>query len=110
MSARSEKAMAIFEDIFKGDNIVTGLAAGVGFALLAQLVKPFVRPLAKSAIKTGVTAYEQGRMALAELSEQAGDIVAKAQLEMEEEAANGEARKSSQRAKLGEARHGGRSS
>jgi hypothetical protein len=98
--------MAIFEDMFKGGNIVTGLAMGVGFALLAPVVKPFLRPLAKSAIKAGVAAYEQGRVALAELSEQAGDMVVEAQSEMEEDAASG-GRKSGQR---GEVRHGGRSS
>ena len=98
--------MAIFEDVFRGGNIVTGLAIGVGFALLAPVVKPFLRPLAKSAIKAGVAAYEQGRVALAELSEQAGDMVVEAQSEMEEDAASG-GRKSGQR---GEVRHGGRSS
>ena len=105
-----EAAMAIFEGLIKGGNIVTGLAIGVGFAVLAPVVKPFVRPLAKSAIKAGVAAYEQGRVALAELSEQAGDMVAEARSEIVEEAATGEGRKSSERGKLGEVRHGGRSS
>jgi len=106
----SEAAMAIFEDLIKGGNIVTGLAMGVGFALLAPVVKPFVRPLAKSAIKAGVAAYEQGRVAIAELSEQAGDMVAEARSEIAEEAAKGEGRKSSEGGKLSEVRHGGRSS
>jgi len=99
--------MAIFEDVFKGGNIVTGLAMGVGLALIAPIVKPLVRPLAKSAIKAGVAVYEQGRVALAELSEQAGDMVAEARSEMEEGAANGgESRKSTHRGKLGETRRG----
>jgi hypothetical protein len=55
------------------------LAIGVGFALLAPVVKPIIRPVAKSAIKTGLAAYDQGRIALAELSEQASDVVAEAQ-------------------------------
>lgn len=103
--------MAMFGDMFKGGNIVTGLAIGVGFALLAPVVKPIVRPLAKSMIKAGLAAYDQGRVAFAELGEQAGDMIAEARSEMEEVAANGEDtdRKSSQRGKLGEARHGGRS-
>src|SRR5215813_14971913 len=88
----SEAAMAIFEDLIKGGNIVTGLAMGVGFALLAPVVKPFVRPLAKSAIKAGLAAYDQGRVALAELSEQAGDMVAEVRSEMEKEVASGEDR------------------
>jgi hypothetical protein len=71
--------MAIFDDMLKGGNIVTNLAIGVGFALLAPVVKPIIRPVAKSAIKTGLAAYDQGRIALAELSEQASDVVAEAQ-------------------------------
>ena len=56
------------------------------------MVKPIIRPVAKSAIKTGLAAYDQGRIALAELSEQASDVVAEAQSEMEREpASNGEA-------------------
>ena len=107
-----EAAMAIFEDVFRGGNIVTGLAIGVGFALLAPVVKPFVRPLAKTAIKAGLAAYDQGRVAVAELTEHAGDIVAEVRTEMAEEPTNGEDRehKSSQRNKFGEAKHGGRTS
>ena len=97
----------MFGDVLKGGNIVTGLAIGVGFALLAPVVKPFVRPLVKSAIKAGLAAYDQGRVALAELSEQAGDVVAEVRSEMEEEVASGEERerRGAQRSKLAEARH-----
>src|SRR5262252_7039863 len=87
-----EVGMAIFGDMFKGSNIVSGLAIGVGFALLAPVVKPIIRPIAKSVIKAGLAAYDQGRIALTELSEQASDVVAEAQSEMEGEAAsNGKA-------------------
>jgi len=104
--------MAIFVDVFRGGNIVTGLAIGVGFALLAPVVKPFVRPLAKTAIKAGMAAYDRGRVAVAEFTEHAGDILAEARSELAEEAINGEDRepKSSQRNKLEEAKHGGRTS
>jgi flagellar biosynthesis/type III secretory pathway M-ring protein FliF/YscJ len=83
-----EAGMAIFDDMLKGGNIVTGLAIGVGFALLAPVVKPIVRPLAKTAVKAGLAAYDQGRVALAELGEQAGDMVAEVRSEMDEEAAS----------------------
>jgi len=103
--------MAIFEDVIRGGNMVTGLAIGVGLTLLAPVVKPFVRPLAKTAIKAGLAAYDQGRAAVAELTEHAGDIVAEVRSEMEE-VATGEdrERKGSQRNKLGEAKHSGRTS
>jgi len=97
----------MFGDVLKGGSIVTGLAIGVGFALLAPVVKPFVRPLAKSAIKAGLAAYDQGRVALAELSEQAGDMVAEVRSEMEKEVASGEdrERRGAQRSEPAEARH-----
>lgn len=77
--------MAIFEDAMKGGNIVTGLAIGVGVLLLTPLIKPLVRPVAKTVMKAGVAAYDQGRAALADLNEQAGDIVAEVRAEMEHE-------------------------
>src|ERR687896_159220 len=74
--------MALLEDIFKGGNIVTGLAVGLGAAVLAPVVVPVLRPLAKSVLKAGLIAYDQGRVALAELNERTGDIVAEARAEM----------------------------
>jgi len=94
--------MALLEDAFKGGNIVTGLAVGVGFALLAPVVKPLVRPLAKSVVKAGLVAYDQGRVALAELGEQAGDMMAEARSEMEGE--------TSEEKEAQHRRHGGRAS
>jgi hypothetical protein len=77
--------MAFFEDIFKGGNIITGLAIGVGIAVLGPVVRPLVRPVAKSIMKAGISLYDQGRVALADLNEQASDMVAEARAEMEEE-------------------------
>jgi hypothetical protein len=76
--------MAFFEDAFKGGNIVTGLAIGVGAAILAPAVIPALKPIAKSIIKAGLVAYDQGRVALAELNEQTGDVLAEARSELEE--------------------------
>lgn len=77
--------MAIFEDALKGGNIVTGLAIGVGMVLLAPMLKPLVRPVAKSVLKAGVAVYDQGRTTLAEINEQAGDMVAEVRSEIEHE-------------------------
>jgi hypothetical protein len=76
--------MALFEDMFKGGNIVTGLAIGIGAGIVAPAVMPVLRPIAKSVIKAGLIAYDQGRVALAELNEQTGDIVAEARSELGE--------------------------
>jgi hypothetical protein len=79
--------MALFEDMFKGGNIVTGLAVGIGAAVVAPAVVPVLRPLAKAVIKAGLVAYDQSRVALAELNERTGDIVAEVRAELAE--ANG---------------------
>ena len=70
--------MSLIEDVFKGGNIVSGLAVGIGIAVVAPVVLPVLRPLAKSAIKAGLVAYDQGRVALAEMAERTEDILAEA--------------------------------
>lgn len=75
--------MALFEDMFKGGNIITGLAVGIGAAVLVPAVAPVLRPMAKSLIKAGLVAYDQGRTMLADLGERTGDIMAEARAEME---------------------------
>jgi hypothetical protein len=78
--------MNIMEDMFKGGSIVTGLAVGIGMAVVAPVVMPALRPVAKSIIKAGLIAYDQGRVAFAELAERTEDIVAEARSEMDETA------------------------
>jgi hypothetical protein len=78
--------MALFEDMFKGGSIVTGLAVGIGAAVFAPVLIPAIRPLAKTIIKAGLIAYDQGRAALAEFNEQTGDIIAEARAELSEAA------------------------
>jgi hypothetical protein len=74
--------MSLIEDMFKGGNIVTGLAIGIGAAVVVPVIGPVLRPLAKSVIKAGLIAYDQGRVALAELNERTGDLVGEARSEM----------------------------
>ena len=81
--------MASFEDALKSGNVVTGLAIGVGMMLLAPMIKPLVRPVAKTVLRAGVAAYDQGKTALAEINEQAGDIVAEVRAEIEQESTAG---------------------
>jgi hypothetical protein len=77
--------MALFDDMFKGG--LTALAVGIGAAVVAPAVVPGLRPFVKAVIKAGLVAYDQGRVALAELNEQAGDIIAEVRAELAE--ANG---------------------
>jgi Protein of unknown function (DUF5132) len=72
----------MFDSIFKGGTIIAGLAVGIGAVVLAPMLVPILRPLAKSAIKAGMMAYDEAAVALAELSETAGDIFAEVRSEM----------------------------
>lgn len=78
--------MAGIDDLFKG-NIATGLAIGIGAAILTPVILPLLssigKPLAKSAIKSGILVYEKGRETFAELGEVLDDLVAEAKAEME---------------------------
>jgi hypothetical protein len=76
--------MALLDDAFKGGGIVMGVAAGIGAALVAPVLIPALRPIAKSVLKAGLMAYDQGRVALAELNEHTGDIMAEARAELEQ--------------------------
>ena len=79
--------MAGPDDFFKG-SVVAGLAVGVGAILLAPVVLPVVaalsRPIAKSAMKTGVIVFERGREAAAEMTEVFEDLVAEARAELDQ--------------------------
>lgn len=78
--------MALLEDMVKG-NVGTGLAVGIGAAVLAPVVLPalggLLRPVAKGVIKAGLMAYDKGREATASLSEMTGDLAAEARAEMQ---------------------------
>lgn len=76
--------MALFEDALKGGNIVTGLAIGIGAAVLAPMAKPLLRPVFKGVVKAGILAYDQGRVTFAEMNERTSDVIAEARSEMNE--------------------------
>jgi hypothetical protein len=75
---------------FKGGNIVTGLAIGVGAAVIGPILAPMLKPQAKSAIKAGLAAYDQARVSLAEFGERTSDIAAEARAEMDNERKSGQ--------------------
>jgi Protein of unknown function (DUF5132) len=81
--------MALIEDMFKGGNVASGLAIGVGLYVLAPALMPVLRPIAKSIVKAGLVAYDEGRVAFAELSERTEDMVAEVRAEMPAESTEG---------------------
>jgi urea transporter len=73
-----------FEDIFEG-NIGTGLAVAIGVAVLAPVLRPLianiVRPVAKTAIRGGIYAYDAVAETAAAARNATGDMVAEARRE-----------------------------
>ena len=78
--------MAGVDDVVKG-GLVTAAMVGVGAVLLAPVAMPiFVslgRPLAKSAIKSGIIVFDKSRETVAELREVFDDLVAEARAELQ---------------------------
>jgi hypothetical protein len=79
--------MSFVGDVFKGGNITTGLAIGIGSLILAPIVVPvvvaIVKPLAKVAVQGGVALYKTGRNAASEVGEAVSDIVAEAKADLD---------------------------
>jgi hypothetical protein len=84
--------MALLEDLLEG-NVGTGLAAGIGMAVLGPLLAPAlagtVRPIAKTIIKAGLLAFDAGREGLARWKETADDLIAEVRAEMEQSRTRG---------------------
>jgi hypothetical protein len=77
--------MALFEELFE-EAAGPAVAVGIGALFLAPKVLPalgrVLRPIAKGAIKTGISLYEQTYASVAEAT---GDLVAEARAELESE-------------------------
>ncbi len=77
--------MGLLDDGLKG-SVLTGLAIGIGAAIVAPTVLPALvgvaKPFIKAVIKSGIIIYEKGKENAAELSEVFEDIVAEAKSEM----------------------------
>jgi hypothetical protein len=69
--------------------VALALMAGVAGGLVAPLLYPSVarnaRPVTRKALKVGMAAFERGREIAAELGEQAGDLLAEARAEYDDE-------------------------
>jgi hypothetical protein len=78
--------MALFRNGFRLGGTMTTMAIGAGAVLLAPVVLPMVasvmRPVVKAAIKGGIMAYENAKVAVAETRETFEDIAAEARSEV----------------------------
>jgi hypothetical protein len=84
-----ETSMALLSGWRGGLLVGLAVGAGAGFALpiIAPGLGKAARPKIKAAVKTGLLAWERGRVALEELREQADDLVAETMLELASEEA-----------------------
>jgi hypothetical protein len=85
-------------DLLRGGNLFTAAAIGIGASIFGPVLLPAFRPIAKSLIKGGLIAYDQGRTAWAEFNERTGDMIAEAREEMETEGPEPPAAPASRRA------------
>jgi len=80
--------MAQLNDVLKNPT-VRNAAIGFGVAILvpiaAKALAPFVRPVARSAVKIGVVAFEKGRETFAEIGEILDDMVAEVREDLRSE-------------------------
>jgi hypothetical protein len=66
--------MALFDDILSVGNLVTGVALGVGAAIILPLAGPILRPLAKNVIKGGILAYQGAAGLIEDISDLAASV------------------------------------
>ena len=78
-AARGRGGVPLFASLFAG--LVGGLIAPLVYPVLARNA----RPAAKRAMKLGLTVFESGRVAAAELGERTSDLLAEARAEYEAE-------------------------
>ncbi len=80
--------MGLLNNALKG-TVLTGLAIGIGAAVLAPVVFPVLagvaKPLAKAAMKSGIMLYNKSKEIIAEAGEVTEDLWAEAKTEAEVE-------------------------
>ena len=80
--------MGLLDNALKG-TVLTGLAIGIGAAVLAPVVFPVLagvaKPLAKAAMKSGLLLYNKSKEVVAEIGEVTEDLWAEAKTEAEDE-------------------------
>ena len=80
--------MGLLDDALKG-TVLTGLAIGIGAAVVAPAVLPVLagvaKPLAKAAMKSGLVLYNKGKEIATEVEEMAEDLWAETKAEAEAE-------------------------
>lgn len=63
-------------------NTAIGISVAILVPIVAKTLAPYVRPVARSAVKIGVVTFEKGRETFAEIGEIVDDMVAEVREEM----------------------------
>jgi hypothetical protein len=74
--------MALFDDVLKGGNLVTGLVVGAGALIVWPLIGPALRPIAKTAIKGALVAYREAERLYNDAAEGIIEVAQEAQQEV----------------------------
>ncbi|HYZ41308.1 MAG TPA: hypothetical protein VE687_11890 [Stellaceae bacterium] len=79
--------MAFFEDLAEGEilsgNVLAGLAIGAAALVLAPLAAPLLRPIAKTAIKGGIYAYDGAKALYDQAAAGVNGLATEAQRELD---------------------------
>jgi Protein of unknown function (DUF5132) len=76
--------MAFLEDIPKGG--LSAVLVGLGTVIVAPIVIPALRPVAKTLVRGGVMLYDMVKESVADAGEQLNDMVAEVRSELAESA------------------------
>jgi hypothetical protein len=75
---REVMAMALVDDVLKSGNLVTAIALGAVAVIAWPVMRPLVRPLAKTAIKGGISVYREATRLYDGTMRGIGDLAAEA--------------------------------
>ena len=74
--------MALGDDLLKGGNITTGLVIGAATLIAWPLIGPLLRPVAKTAIKSGILVYREAAKLYEGTAREIGDLAKEAMDEL----------------------------
>ena len=74
--------MALGDELLKGGNITTGLVIGAATLIAWPLIGPLLRPVAKTAIKSGILVYREAAKLYEGTAREIGDLAKEAMDEL----------------------------
>jgi hypothetical protein len=75
-------SMALVDDLRKGGDITSGLVMGAASLIAWPLIRPLLRPVAKTAIKSGILIYREAAALYEGTAREIGDLAKEAMDEL----------------------------